>query len=62
MNKLYRLKAEVSYADGKRQEFLSSTKACNLIMSNLNDNLWISIDHNGYINAATVLTSRSDIW
>ncbi|XP_018790235.1 PREDICTED: ER membrane protein complex subunit 10 [Bactrocera latifrons] len=61
MDKLYRLKAEVSYADGKKQEFLSSTKACNLIMSNLNDILWISIDLNGYINAATVLTSSSDI-
>nr|XP_014095363.1 ER membrane protein complex subunit 10 isoform X1 [Bactrocera oleae] len=61
MDKLYRLKAEVTYADGKRQEFLSSTKVCNLIMSNLNDIMWISIDHNGYINAVTVLTSRSDI-
>ncbi|XP_054084882.1 ER membrane protein complex subunit 10 isoform X1 [Zeugodacus cucurbitae] len=60
-NQMYRLKAEVYYADGKRQQFLSSTKACNLIMSNLNDILWISIDHNGYINAATVLTSRSDV-
>ncbi|CAD7003336.1 unnamed protein product [Ceratitis capitata] len=59
-NQLYRLKAKVVYADGKQHDFLSSTKACNLMSAQLNDILWVSIDNSGSVNGITVLTAGSD--
>ncbi|XP_017477040.1 PREDICTED: ER membrane protein complex subunit 10-like [Rhagoletis zephyria] len=61
-HRLYRLKAEVAYANGKRKIFLSASRACNLIGANLNDALSVSVDNSGYVNAVTLLTIASDNW
>ncbi|XP_054734065.1 ER membrane protein complex subunit 10 [Anastrepha obliqua] len=58
-NQLYRLKADVIYANGKRKVFFSATRACNLMEAQLNDVLWVSVDNSGYVNAITILTSGS---
>lgn len=45
-NKFYRLKADVIGSDGIKTSFLTSSKACLLLQSQLNDILTISFDHN----------------
>lgn len=52
-NEFYRLKAIVSYADGSKNTFLTSTKACSLVSSQLTDVFWVSVDSNGFVTAIT---------
>lgn len=52
-NDFYRVKATVSYADGSRTTFLTSTKACTLVSSQLTDIFWVSVDSNGFVTAIT---------
>ncbi|XP_023307263.2 ER membrane protein complex subunit 10 [Lucilia cuprina] len=56
----YRLKAVVEYPNGLKRTFFTANKACNLLSSQLNDELWISIDANGYVNALSLSTSDGD--
>ncbi|XP_037807736.1 ER membrane protein complex subunit 10-like, partial [Lucilia sericata] len=56
----YRLKAVVEYPNGSKRTFFTANKACNLLSSQLNDELWISIDANGYVNALSLSTSDGD--
>lgn len=44
-NKFYRIRADVVGSDGSKTSFLSSSKACLLLHSQLNDVLTISFDH-----------------
>jgi len=48
-NKFYRLKADVVGSDGIKTTFLTSSKACHLIISQLHDLLTISFDHNSAV-------------
>lgn len=52
-NEFYRVKALVSYVDGSKNTFLTSTKACTLVSSQLSDIFWVSIDSNGFVTAIT---------
>ncbi|XP_065359656.1 ER membrane protein complex subunit 10 [Calliphora vicina] len=56
----YRLKAVVEYPNGSKRTFLTANKACNLLNSQLSDELWLSIDANGYVNALSLSTSEGD--
>ncbi|XP_030384361.1 ER membrane protein complex subunit 10 [Scaptodrosophila lebanonensis] len=58
-NGFYRLKVTVMYPNGKKQIFLTSSKACSLLQSELNDILWISVGPSGFISSVTH-TSLSD--
>lgn len=44
-NKFYRLKADVVGSDGIKTTFLTASRACHLVHSQLNDVLTISFDH-----------------
>ena len=59
-NDFYRVKATVFYANGHQQTFLTSARACSLVMSQLNDILWVAIDDTGYVTAITQTTSTTD--
>uniref|UniRef100_A0A336KIP4 ER membrane protein complex subunit 10 n=1 Tax=Culicoides sonorensis TaxID=179676 RepID=A0A336KIP4_CULSO len=48
-NKLYRLKATVIGSDGQKYTYLTSSKACSLVRSQLLDTIWISLDHVGFV-------------
>ncbi|KAL7727037.1 hypothetical protein ACLKA6_012420 [Drosophila palustris] len=52
-NGFYRLKATVTYPNGNSQRFLTSSKACSLLMAQFNDVLWISLDANGFVTGVT---------
>ncbi|EDV90522.1 GH14182 [Drosophila grimshawi] len=52
-NGFYRLRATVSYPNGNVQRFLTSSKACSLLMAQFNDVLWISLDPYGYVTGVT---------
>uniref|UniRef100_A0A1L8EDV5 ER membrane protein complex subunit 10 n=1 Tax=Haematobia irritans TaxID=7368 RepID=A0A1L8EDV5_HAEIR len=58
-NGFYRLKAIVEYPNGLRRTFTTANKACSILSVLLNDELWISIDGNGYVNGVTSSTSAS---
>lgn len=60
LNGFYRLKAIVEYPNGSKRTFLTANKACNLLNSQLNDELWISVDANGYVNALSLSTTGGD--
>lgn len=47
--KFYRLKADVVGSDGIKRTFLTSSKACHLLQSQLHDFLTISFDHNNAV-------------
>ncbi|KAG5673495.1 hypothetical protein PVAND_003539 [Polypedilum vanderplanki] len=47
--KFYRLRAEVISTDGIKTSFLTSSKACHLMESQLHDFLTISFDHNNVV-------------
>lgn len=49
----YRLRATVTYPNGSSQRFLTSSKACSLLMSQFNDVLWISLDAQGFVTGIT---------
>lgn len=51
------MKAIVEYPNGLRRTFSTANKACSLLKTNFNDELWISIDGNGYVNSVTLSTS-----
>ncbi|XP_067645529.1 ER membrane protein complex subunit 10 isoform X3 [Eurosta solidaginis] len=55
----YRIKADVIYANGKREVFLTATKACNIVHAQLNDILFLLMDNNGYVNGVTIITTAS---
>lgn len=59
-NGYYRLKAVVEYPNGAKRTFLTGNKVCSLLNVHLNDELWISIDGNGYVNAITLSTSEGN--
>jgi len=50
----YRMKATVMYPSGMKNVFLTSTPACSLIQSNLNDVVWVSIDSLGFVNSVSI--------
>lgn len=50
----------MEYPNGLKRTFFTANKACNLLSSQLNDELWISIDSNGYVNAIFLSTSEGD--
>ncbi|XP_055906271.1 ER membrane protein complex subunit 10 [Eupeodes corollae] len=52
-NDFYRLKANVIYPDGTRYTFLTATKACALVQSDLYDVIWVSIDGTGFVTTVT---------
>lgn len=52
-NGFYRLKATVTYPNGNSQRFLTSSKACSLLMAQFNDVLWISLDAYGFVTGIT---------
>ncbi|KAL5292987.1 hypothetical protein ACFFRR_011634 [Megaselia abdita] len=52
-NDFYRVRATVSYSDGSKNTFLTSTKACTLVSSQLTDVFWVSVDSNGFVTAIT---------
>ncbi|XP_055855103.1 ER membrane protein complex subunit 10 [Episyrphus balteatus] len=52
-DEFYRLQANVVYPDGTTHTFLTATKACNLVLSDLYDVLWVSIDGTGFVTAVT---------
>lgn len=52
-NGFYRLRATVTYPNGNSQRFITSTKACSLLMSQFNDVLWISLDAQGFVTGIT---------
>ncbi|KAH8417904.1 hypothetical protein KR222_008115 [Zaprionus bogoriensis] len=52
-NAFYRLRATVTYPNGSSQRFLTSSKACSLLLSQLNDVLWISLDSQGFVTGVT---------
>lgn len=52
-NGFYRLRATVIYPNGSSQRFLTSSKACSLLLAQFNDVLWISLDPNGYVTGIT---------
>ncbi|KAM7357386.1 ER membrane protein complex subunit 10 [Cochliomyia hominivorax] len=56
----YRLKAIVEYPNGSKRTFFTANKACNILSNQLNDELWISIDFNGYVNALFLSTPEGD--
>lgn len=62
-DKFYRLKLVVSGSDGIRRTFLTSSKACSLIQSHLNDDITISFDHMsavlGFLHKPYILTGMS---
>ncbi|XP_013099276.2 ER membrane protein complex subunit 10 [Stomoxys calcitrans] len=58
-NGFYRLKANVEYPNGLRRTFTTANKACGLLSVLLNDELWIAIDGNGYVNGITSTLSAS---
>ncbi|XP_037935803.1 ER membrane protein complex subunit 10 [Teleopsis dalmanni] len=61
-NMFYRLSATVVYANGVKQTYMTSTKACSLLAAQLNDILWVSIDGSGFVTAVsqTVGSSATD--
>ncbi|XP_061400651.1 ER membrane protein complex subunit 10-like [Musca vetustissima] len=60
-NEFYRIKAIIEYPNGLKRTFTTANKACSILNSQLNDELWIAIDGNGYVNAVTLTTSSADI-
>lgn len=48
-NRLYRLKAVVILGPDKRFTYYTSSRACALVKSHLNDVLWVSLDHVGAV-------------
>ncbi|XP_063700268.1 ER membrane protein complex subunit 10 [Culicoides brevitarsis] len=48
-NKLYRLKATIVGSDGQKYTYLTSSRACSLVRSQLLDTIWISVDHAGFV-------------
>lgn len=56
----YRLKAVVEYPNGLKRTFKTANKACNVINSEFTDELWISIDGNGYVNSIQMSTPESE--
>lgn len=52
-NKLYRLKATVVGSDGQKYTYLTSSRACSLVRSQLLDTIWISVDHQGFVLGVT---------
>lgn len=52
-NEFYTVLATVSYVDGTKSTFLTSTKACTLVASQLTDVFWVTVDSNGFVNAIT---------
>ncbi|EDW16689.1 ER membrane protein complex subunit 10 [Drosophila mojavensis] len=52
-NGFYRLRATVTYPNGSSQRFLTSSKACSLLLAQFNDVLWVSLDPNGYVTGIT---------
>jgi len=61
-SQLYRLKANVVGSDGIKYTYLTSSKACSLVQSQLLDTIWISIDHAGFVLgiSQTIPSSRLD--
>ncbi|XP_073832817.1 ER membrane protein complex subunit 10 [Musca autumnalis] len=59
-NAFYRVKAIVEYPNGVKKTFTTANKACSIVSSQLNDELWIAIDGNGYVNAVTLATSGAE--
>lgn len=55
-NQFYHLKAKVTYANGVKRTYLTINRACSIWRSKLNDELWLSIDPKGYVNAITHYT------
>ncbi|KAH8295855.1 hypothetical protein KR018_012272, partial [Drosophila ironensis] len=52
-NDFYRLKTTVVYSNGAKSTFLTSNKACRLLLAQLKDVLWISLDPSGFVTAIT---------
>ncbi|XP_023167026.2 ER membrane protein complex subunit 10 [Drosophila hydei] len=52
-NGFYRMRATVAYPNGSKQRFLTSSKACSLLLAQFNDVLWVSLDPNGYVTGIT---------
>lgn len=55
-NQFYRLKAKVTYPNGEQRTYLTLNRACSLWHSKLNDELWLSVDTKGFVNAITHYT------
>lgn len=47
--KWYRLKAIVTNQDGRKSDFLTSTRACAFVRGHLTDVIWVSLDHVGAV-------------
>lgn len=52
-DELYRVKAVVKYNNGLERELYTVGKVRNLLTNQLNDEIWVSIDVNGYVNGLT---------
>lgn len=55
----YRLKAIVTYNDGSTSSFLTFSKACGLAISQLTDQIWISLDNEGSVVSVSQLVHGS---
>lgn len=51
------MKAKVTYPNGKERTYFTISRACCLWLSKLNDELWISLDPKGFVNAITHYTT-----
>ncbi|XP_030373077.1 ER membrane protein complex subunit 10-like [Scaptodrosophila lebanonensis] len=60
-NDFYRMQATVVYPNGMKQNFLTFSKACGLLQSDLNDVLWITLDPSGFITAITHASSSGSV-
>lgn len=59
-NQFYRLKAKVTYPNGEQRTYFTINRACSLWYSKLNDELWLSVDPKGFVNAITHYTVHRD--
>lgn len=55
--KFYRVKATVLAADGRSYTYLTSSKACSLIRAYLADQLFVSLDHTGFVLSITQMVA-----
>lgn len=60
-NKFYRLKAYVVGEDGQRYTYLSSSKACAIVKSQLTDQIFVSLDHTGFVLGISQMVSAGSL-